>query len=64
MKNANDIINFFTGLAGLIMWFYLTLKHPESAVHIALGLLAVLMGFGGRETIKEILQIFKNGKRD
>lgn len=55
----NYCINFCTGLAGLIMWYQLTLSNPEYSVRIALGLLAVLMGFGGRETVKEILKIWK-----
>lgn len=55
----NYCINFFTGLAGLIMWYQLTIKSPEYSVRIALGLMAALMGFGGRETIKEIIKIWK-----
>lgn len=55
----NYFINFFTGLAGLIMWYKLALQNPEHSIQTALGLLAVLMGFGGRETIKEIIKIWK-----
>ncbi|MGL4561920.1 MAG: hypothetical protein ACRCV0_06515 [Brevinema sp.] len=55
----NKILNFITGLAGFTAWFILTKNSPEHSLTIATGVLLILLGFGGRETIQEILKAWK-----
>lgn len=55
----NKTLNFITGLAGFITWFFLTKNSPEHSLTIATGVLLVLLGFGGRETIQEILKVWR-----
>ncbi|MGL5956776.1 MAG: hypothetical protein ACRC0X_09325 [Brevinema sp.] len=55
----NTILNFITGLIGFVSWFYLVNKSPEHGLTLALGVLLILLGFGGRETIQEILKTWR-----
>lgn len=60
--NINEWVNVLTGSLGFIAWLLLTSKSPENALGLAIGILTVLMGFGGRETVKEILQLLSKNK--
>lgn len=54
--------SMYTGSLGFIAWIIITSKSPENALGLAIGILTVLMGFGGSETVKEILQLISKNK--
>ncbi|SFB75575.1 hypothetical protein SAMN02745150_00638 [Brevinema andersonii] len=60
--NINEWVNVLTGSLGFTAWLPLTSKSPENSLGLAIGVLTVLMGFGGRETVKEILQLILKNK--
>lgn len=51
--------NIFTGSVGMAVWVFLTYHNPEHSTNIAIGSLLCLIGFGGVNTIKEILETWK-----
>lgn len=56
---SNQVINFITGLAGFIVWIVLTYSSPDNSINLAVGVLLMLVGFGGRDTIIEIIKTWK-----
>lgn len=54
-----ELINLLTGLLGFMAWALFSWRSPENSSNIALGALLMLLGFGGRETIKEILKTWR-----
>lgn len=56
---AGELINLLTGLLGFTAWALFSWRSPEHSSNIALGALLMLLGFGGRETIKEILKTWR-----
>lgn len=48
-----------TGIIGFVVWFYLVRNNPDHAVNIALGVLLILVGFGGRDTVIDIIKSWK-----
>lgn len=56
----NKILNIVTGIAGFVVWIYLVKDNTEQAINLALGILLMLIGFGGRDTIIEIVKSWKN----
>lgn len=59
---VNKILNFVTGCMGFITWVYLSKESPNQAINIAMGVLLMLIGFGGRDTIIDIIKSIKNIK--
>ncbi|MGL4367640.1 MAG: hypothetical protein ACRCTQ_05125 [Brevinemataceae bacterium] len=57
--NRRELLNFFSGFLGFTVWIILTYRNPEHAVNTALGSLLMLVGFGGRDTIINIIKIWK-----
>ncbi|MGL4562254.1 MAG: hypothetical protein ACRCVW_00145 [Brevinema sp.] len=56
----NESINVVTGFLGFITWTVLSYYSSQDSLVIALGCLAMLMGFGGRDTIIEIIKSYKD----
>ena len=54
-----NILNIITGLCGSLIWIYLVRDNTEQAVELALGILLMLIGFGGRDTIIDIIKSWK-----
>ena len=51
-----EIFNIITGALGFCTWFYLSKITPEYSIQIAIATLSMLVGFGGRDTIKDIIK--------
>lgn len=56
-----EFFNIITGILGYFTWFYLSKITPEYSVQIAIATLSMLIGFGGRDTIKDIIKTIKGG---
>lgn len=56
---SHNILNTITGFCGLMIWVWLTKSSPDQATNLAVGILLMLVGFGGRDTIIEIIKSWK-----
>ena len=56
----SNILNIITGTCGFTIWIYLVKDTPTQSINLALGILLMLIGFGGRDTIIDIIKSWKN----
>ena len=57
--SKRETFNFWTGLISFIVWIWLSYLYPEHTFNLALASLMMLLGFGGRDTIVEIVKTWK-----
>lgn len=57
---ANKILNTLTGIMGFCVWVWLVRSTPSHAINLALGVLLMLIGFAGKETIVDIIKSWKH----
>lgn len=54
--------NFCSGLLSFITWSILSYKTPEHCLKLAISSLIILLGFGGRDSIISIIQMYYESK--
>ena len=58
--SSREKFNFVTGLVSFGVWTWLCFLYPEHTLDLARACLSMLLGFGGRDTIVDIIKSWKD----
>ena len=58
--SSREKFNFVTGLVSFGERIWLSFLYPEHTLNLAIASLSMLLGFGGRDTIVDIIKSWKD----